>query len=87
MKFPMTREQVKEAGYKFEFARPCKRCNAHLEFYRTPNNALSPLESVIIDAVWYMDSHFKTCPFRDEFKKSATTPPKAEQGDLFGGNK
>lgn len=87
MKFPMTREQVKEAGYKYEFSRACRRCNQHLEFYRTPNKALSPLEPVIIDGVWYMDSHFKTCPYRDEFKKSGTAKKKPDQGDLFGEKK
>lgn len=88
MKFPATRSQLKEAGYKFEFARPCKRCAVNLEFYRTPANALAPMEALVIDGVWLMDSHFKTCPFADEFKKPAPIPPtKAQQGDLFGGNK
>lgn len=86
VKFPASREELKKAGYKFEFARACKRCNAHLEFYRTPAKALSPMEAVIIDGVWLMDSHFKTCPFRDEFRKSAPAI-KSTQGDLFGGDK
>lgn len=90
MKFPATRWQIKDAGYVFEYARDCKRCNAHLEFYRTPANRLSPLEAVLVNDVWLMDSHFKTCPFADEFhKKSAPTsaPKKPDQGDLFGEKK
>lgn len=88
VKLPATREAIKQGGYKFEFARPCKRCGTHLEFYRTPAKALLPLEAVIVDGVWLMDSHFKTCPFRDEFKKASAAPvAKPDQGDLFEGEK
>lgn len=90
MKLPATRSQIKEAGYVFEFARPCKRCGVSLEFYRTPAKALSPLEPIVVDRVWLMDSHFKTCPFANEFHKKsapAPAPKKPDQGDLFGGKK
>jgi hypothetical protein len=94
MHFPATRAQLQEAGYKFEFARPCRKCGMNLEFYRTPANALAPMEGVVVNKVWLMDSHFKTCPFRDEFKKTAAKPAsrpggpaKIEQGDLFGESK
>jgi hypothetical protein len=90
MKLPATRQQIKDAGYVFAYARACRRCNAHLEFYRTPSKSVSPLETVMINDVWLMDSHFKTCPFADEFHKksaSAPAPKKPDQGDLFGGKK
>lgn len=81
MKFPATRTQLEAAGYKFVFARPCKRCKAELEFHRTPTGNLAPLQIVILDGgAWLLDSHFKTCPFRDEFKKP-NVPSK--QKDLF----
>jgi hypothetical protein len=83
---PATRDQLKEAGYVFEFARKCKRCGRALEFYRTPSKAIAPLEGIFFRGVWLMDSHFKTCPFRDFFKKPApvsraTTYPTS--GNLF----
>jgi len=81
MKFPVTRTQLAAAGSKFVFARPCKRCKAELEFHRTPTGALAPLQVVVMDGgAWMLDSHFKTCPFRDEFKKDAVP---AKQKDLF----
>lgn len=76
MNFPCTREQLKTYGYRFEFARKCKRCNQDLEFYRTPNKKLAPMEQVIVGDKWQMDSHFKTCVFRDDFR---TAPPPAKK--------
>ena len=89
MNFPASREQLKAAGYRFSFARRCKRCDAALEFYDTPAGRLAPLEGVLVEGKWLMDSHFKTCPFRDEFRraapKAASPPEPVRQGDLFGG--
>lgn len=92
MTFPATREALTTAGYTFEFSRPCKRCEANLEFFKTPTGAFAPLEVVVIEGQWLMDSHFKTCPYRDEFKKPAAAveakPAGATpQGDLFGGKR
>lgn len=54
-------------------------------FYRNPAKGLVPFEYVTVGREWLIDSHFKTCPYRDEFKKHPPAPP--PQGDLFGGNK
>lgn len=86
MKLPATRAQLQEAGYKFEFARPCRKCGINLEFYRTPTTALAPMESTVVNKEWVMVSHFQTCQFADEFKKKAPKPA-SKQGDLFGGSK
>jgi hypothetical protein len=79
--FPATREAIHDAGYDFVYARPCKRCGANLEFHRSPAKAFVPLESVIVEGKWLLDSHFKTCPFRDEFKRPKL--PEFRQGNLF----
>jgi hypothetical protein len=81
MKFPATREEVKKAGYVFVFARPCRRCDRNLEFYRTPEGRTVPLESTVSGKEWKMDSHFKTCPYANEFSKKKPAPSK--QGELF----
>lgn len=89
MNFPASREQIKAAGYAFTFARRCRRCQTPLEFYDTPAVKLAPLEGVLVEGKWLMDSHFKTCPFRDEFRKAApksiSTLEVVRQGSLFGG--
>ena len=84
MNFPATRAQLDQAGYRFEFARRCKRCNSPLEFYRTPTKALAPLEPVLIGGAWLMASHFARCPFAEEFRKASPAPPaETKQGKLF----
>jgi hypothetical protein len=85
VKWPATRGEIDRAGYTFVFARPCKRCGKDLMFYRNPAKGLVPFEYVTVGREWLIDSHFKTCPYRDEFKKHPPAPP--PQGDLFGGNK
>lgn len=90
MKFPASRLQLEVAHWKFEFSRPCKRCKVSLEFHRTPAGKLAPLETVVVDGKFLLVSHFETCPFADEFKKSApgpASPAPVDQGDLFGGSK
>jgi hypothetical protein len=86
LKFPATREQVREAGYIFKHARLCKRCHRNIEFYLTPANHIAPLEAIVSaeDGKWFMESHFATCPFANEFRKPS---PAGDQGDLFGGGK
>lgn len=79
MKFPARREDIERAGYVFVFSRPCKRCEAVLVFYRTPAKNIAPLEYVTVGREWLMDSHFKTCPYRDEFKKATPHPPEVQR--------
>jgi hypothetical protein len=87
MKLPVSRIELQNGGYRFEFARPCKRCGAQLEFHRTPSRSLAPLETVIVAGVWLLDSHFKTCPFAIEFSRQQDARQESKQGDLFGGKK
>lgn len=84
MKFPCTREELKKNRYVFVFSRPCRQCDRPLEFYKTPTGAFAPMEATVVDKKWVMESHFKTCPAAEKFrkKKPAGPPP---QGDLFGG--
>jgi len=84
MKFPATREQLKEGGYKFVFARPCRLCDRPLEFYRAPSGSVAPLETTVVGKEWVLDSHFKTCRFAEQFRKKKPSGP-PPQGDLFGG--
>lgn len=86
MNFPATREQLKCAGYEFVFARLCKKCDRPLEFYRTPGGKLTPLEPTVVNKEWVMESHFRICPFAEEFRKQAPEK-KTKQGDLFGDEK
>jgi hypothetical protein len=82
VKFPATREELKAAGLVFVYARPCKRCDRNLEFYRTPAGLWLALESTVVGKNWVMDLHQKTCPYADEFSKK---PKRGQdtQGDLF----
>jgi hypothetical protein len=80
MQFPATREALKKAGYQLEFARPCKKCAKPLEFHRTPADKLMPIE---VGDDWLLYSHFETCPFAEEFRRSAPAPEIERQAELF----
>lgn len=84
MSFPAKRDDLSAAGYHFEHSRPCRRCGAPLEFWRTPTHALAPLEVIVIDGEWLLGSHFATCPFAKEFRKRPEdSAPRPRQKELF----
>jgi len=83
IKLPATREQLEAAGYREELSRLCKRCSRQIEFWRTPNGSLAPLEVEIVGGEWLRVSHFETCPFANEFRKATPPPQKSKQGELW----
>jgi hypothetical protein len=67
--FPATWKKLKEAGWKFIYARPCKLCGKQLEFWQTPKKKPAPLEAMPDDPDHRRISHFTTCPHADKFRK------------------
>ena len=68
--WPLTRKQLYAAGYVREFTippRPCRRCGVRIEFWRTPENKLMPIEES--ERADEMLCHFNTCPHAEEFRK------------------
>ena len=80
--WPASRKDLYAAGYVRDFTippRPCKRCGKRIEFWRTPQANLMPLEESET-AANVMLCHFATCPHAEEFRKSKieTTPTQRE---------
>lgn len=76
-KLPATCRQLEAAGYRFVYARRCKRCDVSLEFWQTPAKKWAPLEPMKDDPQRRRASHFATCPFAKEFRAEE------KQGKLF----
>jgi hypothetical protein len=69
--WPMTRKQLYAAGYNRMMeipARPCKRCGTRIEFWRTPEDHIMPIEENR-EHKDEMLCHFSTCPHAAEFRK------------------
>jgi hypothetical protein len=77
VQFPATSMRLEAAGYRLEYTRPCKRCGTLIEFWRTRAGKYAPLERQEKDPKHRRVSHFSTCPFANEFRKTDT------QMDLF----
>jgi hypothetical protein len=64
------RAELVGSGYKFSSSARCSGCNAHIEWWKTPN-----LKSAPYDPIPHPDSsavsHFATCPKRQQFRKGA----------------
>jgi hypothetical protein len=84
LRWPATRQELYAAGYQRELmrpARPCKRCGTRIEFWKTPDRQLMPIEVGKEDSN-ELYCHFATCPHADEFRKEQG-PPRAKQRELF----
>lgn len=83
--WPATRKQLYAAGYVRAMqipARPCKRCNTHIEFWITPAKKLMPLENNPENKDELL-CHFNTCPHAEEFRKP-DEKQRPIQKELFG---
>ncbi|MGO9641497.1 MAG: hypothetical protein ACLP1Y_09370 [Candidatus Acidiferrales bacterium] len=72
IQFPATVTRLEAAGYRFKYSRACRRCGAMIEFWLTPARKWAPLERLKESAYNERGSHFATCPFADEFRKTTT---------------
>lgn len=63
----MTEPTIPRDGYTFLQAKPCKGCGALIYWWETINGKPSPHD---LDGT----SHFATCPFREQFRKTKGTP-------------
>lgn len=82
LEWPITRQQLYKCGWTREMQierRKCKRCPKTIEFWRTPDQKLHPIEE---RPDGQLVSHFSTCPNAGEFRNRAKL--KVEQGELFG---
>jgi hypothetical protein len=77
LQFPATRLQLQAARYRYMYFRPCKRCGVEIEFWLTPSKKWAPLERMKDDPEHRRISHFSTCPFANEFRRTDA------QGKLF----
>jgi VRR-NUC domain len=71
LRWPATRKELYAAGYVREMtmaSRPCKRCGIVIQFWRTPDKKLMPIEESKEDANELL-CHFNTCPHAEEFRK------------------
>lgn len=88
LEWPATRKALYAAGYQREMhrpARPCKVCGVRIEFWRTPDGKLMPVE---LDPHSTPDAprmlcHFATCPGAEKFRKPEHQP-RPRQKELFG---
>ena len=76
--FPAACKELDAAGYRLRYTRKCRRCKAVLEFWLTPAGKWTPLERLENEPEHRRVSHWSTCPFADEFRKTTD-----KQLDLF----
>ena len=79
IEWPTTRHKLQLAGYRLQYARPCKLCAAKIEFWKTPAKKLIPLDRRPDDTFM---PHWATCPHAEEFRKKQASG--AAQRNLFG---
>ncbi len=88
LEWPSTRKTLYAAGYARDLqapSRPCKLCGVKIEFWRTPEGKLMPLE---VDPLSMPNApmllcHFATCPEAEKFRKPQHQP-RPRQKELFG---
>jgi hypothetical protein len=82
--WPATRKELYAHGYVRAMhipSRPCRKCGTRIEFWRTPDNQLMPLEPTQgRDAP--LLCHFATCPNAKEFRRPEYKP-RPTQKELF----
>lgn len=61
--FPQSFAELEAAGYERIGSGQCRACPAEMVWYRTPNGRNIPIDA---DG---KQSHFATCPARQQFKK------------------
>jgi len=76
---PMSRQKLQLAGYRCQYERHCRLCEAMIEFWQTPAKKLIPLDRRPDDTFM---PHHATCPRAAEFRKKRAAD--AAQKDLFG---
>jgi hypothetical protein len=67
MPFPMTLDELRAAGYRFEEHSHCRGCNAVIEWWITPAGKKMPMD--VTDS-GKAQSHFATCPKVGDFRKA-----------------
>jgi len=80
----MTREELREAGYKRTGYSKCRACAAPIEWWLTPNERPAPYD-LMPDPESEAVSHFVTCPNANRFRKEPQrcTPPTMQESLLF----
>ncbi len=63
MPLPTNAIDLQLAGYKFSDKGQCSKCRASIEWWITPKNRKTPLDSGTLI------THFATCPNAAEFRK------------------
>lgn len=74
MKWPATKEEMLDAGWLYTNDGTCRGCKAPIEWWISPNGRKTPInifcpEDVIFAHEETRESHFRSCPERDRFRK------------------
>jgi hypothetical protein len=72
MAYPMTIEEMKDQGYKFEGDASCKKCGAAIEWWTTPRNKKMPVDHGTATP------HWSSCPNADDFRADKNPAPTAK---------
>ena len=70
-RMPTTRRELITYGYQFKGSGPCRDCEAHIEWWKTPNGNNAPYNRMDGDVEAAAVSHFATCPRAAAFRRSA----------------
>lgn len=60
MQLPAAKAELNDAGYSFSKKALCRKCQARIEFWRTPKGTLIPLN------IGTVVPHWSTCPYANE---------------------
>ena len=81
---PSTRHNMLRADYELKSTAHCKGCDAPIEWWKTTNGKMLPVNVEPIGEYVPVLAHWATCPKRDEFRtgspkaKTAAPPASAE---------
>lgn len=68
MPFPLTLDQLKAAGYKFDNDANCRGCGERIEWWLSPRGKKIPMD---VDKDGNCEAHFANCPASDSFRNGS----------------
>jgi len=67
MSYPTTKAEAEMQGYKLERSAKCAGCGAEIDFYRTLNHKLIPIDADASGKSFV--PHWSTCPEASKFRR------------------
>lgn len=72
MPFPMTLDQLRAAGYRFDNLAYCRGCGALIEWWITPAGKRMPMDVTDNISSAKTQAHWATCPKAQDFRREKT---------------